>query len=208
MESRNIALTIKKAREWYNSGSSDLKEVALQAFTQEELTTPKYTDIKTFEDAVKDLGMDLDNVLYVISSIEAAEGKLDKHLTAIYKLDIIRKALNGDWKPQMNEGTIYYPYVRYYPYGNKAEEVARINGWTVKETFVADGKKYQLVGGGSYCYGYSGLGHFVCGFGVVSPDLSLLCCKSGEIAEHMSKYFAKEIFEATYAQHTSTYRFI
>ena len=35
MESRNIALTLEKAKEWYNSGSSDLKEVALQAYTEE-----------------------------------------------------------------------------------------------------------------------------------------------------------------------------
>ena len=36
-EERNITLTLEKAKEWYNKGG-DLKQVALQAFTEEELT--------------------------------------------------------------------------------------------------------------------------------------------------------------------------
>ena len=55
MESRNVTLTLQKAKEFYNSGNATLKEVALQAFTQKELTTPNYTDIRTFEDACKAL---------------------------------------------------------------------------------------------------------------------------------------------------------
>ena len=37
MNTRNITLTLDKAKEWYKQGG-DLKEVALQAFTKEELT--------------------------------------------------------------------------------------------------------------------------------------------------------------------------
>lgn len=35
METRNIAITIKKAKEWYYSSNQSLKEVALQAFSME-----------------------------------------------------------------------------------------------------------------------------------------------------------------------------
>ena len=35
---RNITVTLEKAREWYNSGYSSLKEIALQAFSKKELT--------------------------------------------------------------------------------------------------------------------------------------------------------------------------
>ena len=35
---RNITITIEKAKEWYNSNYSSLKEIALQAFSKEELT--------------------------------------------------------------------------------------------------------------------------------------------------------------------------
>lgn len=34
MKERNITITIDKAREWYNSGSESLREVALQDFTE------------------------------------------------------------------------------------------------------------------------------------------------------------------------------
>lgn len=50
MESRNVTLTLEKAREWYNSGSADLKEIALQAYKEDELETPYWEKIKTFDD--------------------------------------------------------------------------------------------------------------------------------------------------------------
>lgn len=37
MESRNITRTLDKAKEWYKQGG-ELKEVALQAYKEEELT--------------------------------------------------------------------------------------------------------------------------------------------------------------------------
>ena len=206
METRNVTLTLEKAKEFYNSGNTALKEVALQAFTQEELTTLKYTDIKTFEDAVKALGMDMDNVLCDIGHIETADGKLGKHLTAIYKLDIIKKALNGaDWKPKMTEGDIYYGWVKFYEKSRNVPSDKKIIG-----SFFADGQKYLLVGSfGAYgCY--AGLGSFDsgCGYGDWNANLGLLCCKSAEIAQYMSEQFGKIIFDACYAQHIGAYKWI
>lgn len=48
METRNISLTLENAKEWYNSGSAELKEVALQAYTENELKTKTFKDITTF----------------------------------------------------------------------------------------------------------------------------------------------------------------
>ena len=206
METRNVTLTLEKAKEFYNSGNAALKEVALQAFTQEELTTPEYTDIKTFEDAVKALGMDLDNVLYNISHMEAVEGNLGKHLTAIYKLDIIRKALNGaDWKPKITEGNIYYGWVRFYEESRNVPFNKKIIG-----SFYADGKKYLLVGGFGDYMSYNGLGNFYSGdeYSSSSANLGLLCCKSAEIAQYMSEQFGKIIFDACYAQHIGAYKWV
>lgn len=209
METRNVILTLEKAREWYNSGSSDLKEVALQAYTVEELTIPEWKNIKTFEDAVKALGIHLNNVLFDISYMKKEiEGKLGKHLIAIYKLDIIRKALNGNWKPNLVQGSVYYPYIKLYPANQKAKEVASSNNWKLGKSFIADGKKYALVGGGCYSFSCGGLADFDYGSGNIRPSRSLLGCKNKEIAEHMSSYFSKEIFEAIYAQHINTYEWI
>ena len=52
MKERNITVTLNKAKEWFNSGNATLKEIALQAFSKEELTTFDFTKIKTFEDAL------------------------------------------------------------------------------------------------------------------------------------------------------------
>lgn len=203
-KSRNIVLTLEKAREWYNSSSSDLREVALQAYTKDELETLEWQNIKTFEDACRALGM---STLYVKVAPFVGDPMAD-HLYAICKLDIIRKALNGDWKPSLVEGKVYYPFVRFYPAGQKAREAAPSNNWKLGETFKANGQKYTLVGGGYGYYSCDGLAYFGCGCGGVLPDLGLLGCKSREIAEHMSRYFSKEIFEATYAHHVDTYEWV
>lgn len=205
MESRNISLTLEKAKEWYNSGNEALKEAALQAYTEDELKTVHFSEIKSFEDACKALGMPKQAADYVLNNIGA--GLISKHLTAIYKLDIIRKALNMGWKPSLVEGKVYRPYVGFYPAGDKAREAARSNNWLVRRTFYADGKKYFLVGGVHFCSDY-GLGYFGFESGGANPYLGLLGCKSREIAEHMSTYFAKEIFEACYAQHVGTYEWV
>lgn len=201
MESRNISITLKKAREWYNSGSADLREVALQAYTKDELEIPEWQNIKTFEDACKALHLDMNYVDSDIESLLETNYISGSHLIAIYKLDIILKALNKGWKPSMVEGIIYYPYIRFYPAGQKAREVVSSNSWKLGESFIADGKKYTLVGGGYGCCAYDGLANFGYGYGDVRPNLGLLGCKSKEIAEHISRYFMKEIFEAVYSQY-------
>lgn len=208
MESRNIALTLEKAREWYNSGSSDLKEVALQAYTEQELTTPKFTDIKNFWDAVNALNLDKGNIKFDLNILEGLESNLSKHLAAVYKLDIIRKALNGDWNPKIAMDSICYPHITFYPSGSEARGAAIMNGWKIGKTFIADREEYTLICG-DYCHPCgSGMSRFCVGFGDITFDEGLLCCKSKEIAEHMSLYFAKEIFEACYAQHFGAYEWV
>ena len=210
METRNVTLTLEKAKEFYNSGNTALMEVALQAFTKEELTiTPKFTDIKTFEDAVKALGLNKYDAEIDLEEFDnyRFEGNASEHLKAIYKMNIIRRALNGDWKPSLVEGKVYYPFVKFYP-ANKAKDAANSNGWKLGPSFMADGEKYTLVGDGYYCWGAPGVGNFLEGDGHVNANTGLLCCKSIEIARHMSKYFMKEIFEAVYAQHIGAYEWI
>lgn len=206
METRNVTLTLQKAKEFYNSGNNALKEVALQAFTKEELTTPEYTYIKTFEDACEALRMDIDNVKYDLNKLLGLEDNLGKHLTAIYKLDIIRKALNGaDWEPKMAEGNIYYGLVRFYKKSSNIPSNKKIVG-----NFIADGQKYLLVSDLGIYGSYTGLGYLCSGYGYGSSNahLGLLCCKSVEIAQYMSEQFGKLIFDACYAHHIGSYQWI
>ena len=203
METRNVTLTLQKAKEFYNSDNDALKEIALQAFTKEELTTPKYTDIKTFEDACKVLGLNMDFVNFAICNMENIEGNFGKHLTAIYKLDIIRKALNGiNWKPKMTEGNTYYGWVRFYKEPSDVPYNKKIVG-----NLIADGQKYLLVGGLKTSKCCNGLGSMY-EYGVSDTHLGLLCCKSAEIAQYMSEQFGKLIFDACYAHHIGSYQWI
>ena len=204
MESRNITLTLEKAKEFYNSGNTALKEVALQAFTQEELTTtPKYTDIKTFEDACKAIGLPMYKAnAYIKAILLKDEAGIGQHIVAIYKLGIIRKALNGvDWKPKMAKGNIHCGWVRFYKKSSDIPSNKKIIG-----KFIADGQKYFLVGGLMDSRFGNGLGGY--GSGYSSADLGLFCCKSSEIAQYMSEQFGKLIFDACYACHVGSYQWI
>ena len=47
MEKRNIQISLEEAREWYNSGDSFKKELALKAYKKEELVCVTYGQIMT-----------------------------------------------------------------------------------------------------------------------------------------------------------------
>lgn len=202
MESRNIALTLEKAREWYNSGSADLREVALQAYTEEELTTPKFNDIKTFRDACDVLGVSHANFNKMLKGhygeniLKATPASI-----AAIKLNIIRQALNKGQKMELTKGTIYYPYTPFVTRKSTYYNDELRDGSMVEVAqFMSNGEVYRLLGGGADSGGVAGLGCFYSNYGVgnSNADVGFLGCASKEIAEHMSRYFAKEIFEAKY----------
>lgn len=186
---RNVKISLEKAREWYNSGNESLKEVALQAFKESELIVNPWENIKTFEDACRVLGVNPKGVDLIY----------DSHLQNMYKLQIVRRALNADWEPKLNTGTIYYPWMRYYPKGSSYD-----SSWTPVANFKAkeDNKVYTLVGGVYGSYG-GGLGTFGYGYGVVYAGLGLLGCKSEEIAKYFGKTFGKLIFDAIYGHYNN-----
>lgn len=186
---RNVKISLEKAREWYNSDNDSLKEVALQAFEESELIVNPWENIKTFEDACRILSIN-PNIVDLI---------FDANLQNMYKLQIIKKALNAVWKPKLNEGTIYYPLIKYIPKDNIYKLPWKpIANFKAKE----NNKVYTLLGG-DYNYFDSGL----CGFGFGSGDvitaIGLLGCKSREIAEYFSITFGKLIFDAVYGQYNN-----
>lgn len=187
---RNVKISLEKAKEWYNSGNESLREVALQTFKEEELVEKPWEKIKSFEDACMVLNINPFIVSYIPSS----------HLKNIYKLQIIKEALNGvDWKPTLNTGTIYYPWLRYYPKGSSS-----ISNWIPITNFKTkeDNKVYTLVGGDSF-YCDNGMGSFWCEYGSVLYNPGLLGCKSKEIAEYFGITFGKLIFDAIYGQYNN-----
>ena len=62
MIKRNVSITLEKAQEWYNSGNDSLKEIALQAFNENELKFD-FRKIKSLSDACSVLGLNYNVIL-------------------------------------------------------------------------------------------------------------------------------------------------
>ena len=82
MEARNISVTLEQAREWYNSGNTTLRTLALNAYAESELVGYDYMKSCVNKDTV---------------SLTIPHGDGGKVLTN-GKLAIIAKYLNGSWE--------------------------------------------------------------------------------------------------------------
>lgn len=200
MKERNVTVTLNKAKEWFNSGNATLKEIALQAFDKDELTY-NFKNITTFKKACEALGLNYDDMFYIKKNIAT----ISKASAAMFKLNIIRKALNLGQDLHLTkdpkDSYIYYPYnpfvtknSTYYKSeinSGKMEVIGKIKG---------EGEEYNVLGGHVYNGGNAGLGYFHSGSGVGDADavIGFLGCANKEIAQHLGKYFGMLITEAKY----------
>lgn len=198
MEERSIIITIDKARELYNSGNESFKKIALQAFSENELKFD-FRSIKTFKKAYKVLALDYNDIECNIRSLS----KISKSSAAMFKLNIIRKALNlgQDLHLTKHSSYIYFPYNPFITknstyfkdeiYSGKMELIGKIKS---KE------EEYYVLGGGVDNSGYEGFGCFSSNIGVghTYANTGFLGCATEEIAKHFSLYFGMLITEAKY----------
>ena len=200
MKERNVTVTLNKAKEWFNSGNATLKEIALQAFSKDELTY-NFKDIKTLENACEALGLDYS----IISIVTKDIATFSKASAAMFKLNIIRKALNLGQDLHLTkdpEGSyIYYPY---NPFVTKSSTYykSEINSGKMKVIgkIKSEGEEYNVLGGNDSYGGYTGLGGFnsTSGVGHAAATIGFLGCANKEIAQHLGKYFGMLIIEAQY----------
>ena len=199
MEKRNMTVSIAQARDWFNSGNKQLQELALQVFDRKELTSD-FRHIVTFKDACEVLGL-----RYSFSRTDSIIRTFSRSTSAMFKLNIIRKALNFGQDLHLTkdpeDSYIYYPYnpfvtkssTYYNSYINsgKMEVIGKIK---------SEGKEYNVLGGGADSGG-AGLGSFDSfnGVGSAYANVGFLGCASREIAEHFGKYFGMLITTAKYA---------
>ena len=200
---RNITITLEKAKEWYNSGNTSLKEVALQEFDEKELTAFDFTRIRTFKDACEALGLDYDDVVDTVENIIIFGHS--KASAAMFKLNIIRKALNLGQDLHLTKNPedsyIYYPcnplVTKSSTYYNKEFNLGKME---IIGKVKSEGKEYFVFGGRAF-NGGAGLGHFNSynGVGDANASLGFLGCASEKIAQHFGKYFGMLITEAKYS---------
>lgn len=208
METRNVNVTLEKAKEWYKKGG-DLKEVALQAFTEEELKCPDFRNILTFEDACAALGISTDCTSLLTNVLNIMQGHMKSYSrasVAMLKLNIIRQALNLGHEMDFKKGTIWYPYTpAILPNSSYCKDSYEVEVAKVKigcDTFT-------LLGGSADYSGLAGLGlfHSYYGVGYSNAYVGFLGCATKETAQHMGKHFAKLIFEAKYGD-TVDYKWV
>ena len=83
METRNISVTLEQAIKWYNSGNATLRELALNAYTKDELEL----DYNSIDREV--------NQICTCVCIPKCEGK---KFQVLAQLATIAKFYNKDWK--------------------------------------------------------------------------------------------------------------
>ena len=108
-EERNITLTLDKAKEWYNKGG-ELREIALQAFTEKELNPLP----RSWEEFIESIKFTFNGNLEYIDGIEHRSNSCfpnksigesseicNKHV-AMFQLEQMRNYWWGDWEPEWN----------------------------------------------------------------------------------------------------------
>lgn len=197
-----VRLTLDEARELYKSNNETLMGLALQAFPEDVLNPTPFDKIKSFEDAMTVLGMDVDDENYIVNTLK----EKSKAMAAMYKLNIIRKALNLGQnlhliKSANEDSLVYCPKNPFIAKGStyykndiecfRMEIIGRFNN---------NGIEYFVLNGDPGISGHSGLAIYdglIC-VAHARTEFAFLGCASAEIAEHFGKYFGMLITEAKY----------
>lgn len=202
MKERNMTVSIAQARDWFNSGNKQLQELALQVFDRKELASD-FRHIVTFEDACKVLGL-----RYSVSYMDRLNRTLSISTSAMFRLNIIRQALNfGQDMQLVKNPSKSYIYCPYNPFITKVEGFRyykdEINYGDIEiiGEIRTGGVSYYVLNSVAYFNGIDGLGNFnySTGSGRAITDSGFLGCATKEIAEHFGKYFGMLITTAKYA---------
>lgn len=202
MKTREIKIDIQTAKKWYNGDDTTLKELALQAFSVKELTK-NFRLIETFEDACGVLKLSYEALKFYTECV----ANYSKASAAMFKLNIIRKALNLNKDLHLTkdpkDSLIYYPC---NPIITKScifyKEEINSGIMEIIGKIKSEGEEYNVLGGTVDYNKGNGLSNFNAGMRVdvasASATIGFFGCANKEIAEHLGKYFGMLITEAKY----------
>lgn len=198
---KKINVSLDEAKEWFNSGNATLKEIALKAFSKNELTY-NFKDITTFRKACEALGLNYDTIVFKAKEMSY----VSKASAAMFKLNIIRKALNlGQdlhFTKNPEDSQIYYPYNPFVTENSIYYEREFKSGrMEIIGKIKCEGEEYNVLGGRAHDGGgLSGFGGFYSNdsVGYAPTSIGFLGCTNKEIAKHLGKYFGMLITEAKY----------
>ena len=195
MEKRNVEITLDTAKKWYYGDDESLKEVALQAFTKDELEEKHWKRITTIKDAVDYLikkGM-CKNLITEYVNLYSHQ----PYIAKVLEYQIVVAALTNNEERHLTTGDRWFPIVQFCRPQDRKNCWGNVYIGTIK----SEGKIYDVVGGNAPYSGSTGLGSFYSPAGVSNSGSYLgfrSVSASREIAEHISKYFGKLLFEVHY----------
>lgn len=200
MKTYNLEVTIDQAKEWYNSNNETLKALALKCFSEHELLSRPFYNIKTLADACEALDLPFEAITRESKRIY----KYSRASSAMFELNIIRKALNLDqdlkFIKEPNHSYIHYPYNPFTAESSEYYKNSNSDAILLIGKVMIEEKIYSIYGNSTGNGGCSGLGSFssMHRIGYANSNVAFLGCASKEIALHFSKYFGMLITEAKF----------
>ena len=156
--------------------------------------SPHWKSITTFADAliyVRNYLPECEDLL--ISYNKTISGSYE-HSVVCYR--IVVAALTNNEKRHLTTGDKWYPIVQFC----RPKDKENCWGDALIGTIESEGVRYSVVGGGAHYGAYAGLGYFHSNGGVSSSttDIGFRSVSSKEIAQHISTYFGKLLFDVCY----------
>lgn len=113
----------------------------------------------------------------------------------VAELRLIIAALTNNEKLSLTGGSVYYPALQLY----KADHSGPIIDKDIIGTIISEGEEYIVISTAAHTTCLQGLGEFHpdCHFSSVSTGINI-GLPSKEIADHLTKYFGKLLFEVMY----------
>lgn len=149
--------------------------------------------IKSVDDAVKYLASKCMCIDLIEEFQNAPSGSYSEKLAA-YR--IVVAALTNNEERHLTTGERWFPVVQFCKPGKEKN----CCGNKVVGTIESEGQRFTVVGGGTPYGALAGLGRFVslCGMSSSATTVSTQSVSRREIAEHISKYFGRLLFEIHY----------
>lgn len=178
----NIDFTQEQLLAFYRSTSNDGRKAIKEALGEKFSGTIPVTErVKTYDDAVKELGEDHPFVVAANSAVWRYPEDYNQDIVAYLKLRVVVAALNDGWNPEFTEDERrWFPWYRLYT----KEEIDNLS---------EEDKEQVLLWGGYASYGSR------CGLAYASSNLawslspaafgSRLALKSKELADYAGKQF-------------------
>ena len=150
-----------------------------------------WKSIKTFNDAL-DYCCDHSSLSDFTIAYENTHTDYEEKITM---LRLVIAALTNNEKLSLTNGTVYYPALQFY----KADYPGLVISKGIIGTIITEGERYVVASITAHTTCLQGLGDFPpdCFFSSVSTGINI-GMPSKEIADHLTKYFGKLLFEVMY----------